>query len=993
MPISITRTDGPNLTATERLLSFSRGNGTMSLDAEDGTFNGVPSRLITNAQVNVDEEDLDKVESYTATGVREELNNLNQSVNKQIVMPVTSEDNTALKTTVQNAGGSYEEVETDNGKHAVIKPTSELSLNTTRDSFKAADALAQNYSEKELTSYLTAMGYDDKQTPNILTQARKVQQARDAGYSDDEIQQYLAGENIEVTEAIDKPKHWTPEADQWAQSSLGKGITDAYYNSQKPNEINQRFAQVQKDKAYSNFVNNEEVSAEELVSGLKVLAPTMVSMTTRTSAFFGNEESARKVETALQQSRAKIITMAAKNGLELQWDDTIGSFTAVNEAGETVPIDDGFWQEFMNSRGEMVGGVSGAIWGARAGAARGPWGAFAGTIIGGAVGSALGSQIDYMQQATKLQEDLEANVMFHKAFTAAETSVIFDTIGFGLFKGGATGIQAIKRVKDFLVDGNTAGAYKALKEVEFITDDQATQLVNQLSKISAGEGGLSKTDNFYEQAIATVAVTKEGSEGIVKAAGALEPRANRAIAKAINDRAKDLLNTVNEASGDNLGRILREDLGNYVANVKQGYQRVVAEAAQSPKASNFRFDYDALAVQPVIDTLEKNIMDPTVLQKFSLQAQRVRDMADGRTFADLLDLRQLVNGFRFNTKISKAKDFDALNRVMATIDTEIKRGAEVVFDKPQEWLDKFSFAKMDYAKMKDVERNAMYKALTKPGIDEETVTKNIARYVGALDGTFEDVVAKLPTQMKTRVENAAVEHFANTFTAGVGEGMRATNFPMLAEKLNSIALTTPKARQMRAAVTELAEVFRNDVPLSQITSNIQIPKFQSYLTADPVVRAKFEIASKLFNYIKTINPLSKEQNTMAMVRVASRVLENPINAKSMKELMQETAGRVNLDESVIQLQQSAARAQAAGRDVSAPRVKLYGDGKILSPSSSSGKEQSIPLHRIATVEDAARVAATEGISPADTRLLDIVLGRYGYKAVQQGTDKVRLLKD
>jgi hypothetical protein len=147
----------------------------------------------------------------------------------------------------------------------------------------------------------------------------------------------------------------------------------------------------------------------------------------------------------------------------------------------------------------------------------------------------------------------------------------------------------------------------------------------------------------------------------------------------------------------------------------------------------------------------------------------------------------------------------------------------------------------------------------------------------------------------------------------------------------------------------------------------------------------------MFNYVKTLLP-NKDQTTLALVRKTSKLLENPLNAKSMRELMEETAGKVDIQPAILKMQQESARAAAQGKDVTMPRVKLYGNGSVLSTKASGGAEQTIPLHRIASINEAVRIATSEGVNPTDTKLLDNILSSYGYKGVQQGTDRVRVLK-
>lgn len=998
VPFAKTRTDGPNTTDATNTYTFNSGTGNVSASTKDISFQGIPTRLANDMAVNVPEEEVGNVATYTTKAIESMLGSMKGSDRAQLLTPVTDPTQAiSLQRAAQANGAGYAEVEHEGQVHAVLTPGKTTALNSNADAFKAADALSKGYKPEELVGYLVQQGYDQANALNIVDKSNKIAEARKVGYKDEEIGEFLGQSETRVADVKKEPAT-VNDVPGWQGSQLGSSPAAAddtgWFDSMKQATRkwgDEAVAKIYpKELAYDKLTEAGTMSAEELLTNMKVLQPSLASMTTRTAGFFGNQEAAYKSAAALQASRGKIIDLAKSKGLNLEWSDATGTFVANTENGQ-VPVDDSTWDSLKSQTNEISGSIMGGIAGARTGASAGPWGALVGSVIGAAGGAAIGSQMDYVYSAIKLQEDMEAHVMANKALTAAEMSVAGDILGFGVMKAGGSVVKGVMRVKDLLIDGNTSGAFKALKEMNFVSDDQATQLVAQLQRVS-GQNGLDSSKTFEEQAITAAAVTHPGTEGVVQAAASFNPRAGSAVARAIDVRAKDLLATTGGASGENLGKILREDLGNYVADVKAQFGNVKAAAANAPKASNFAFDYDNIAINPILDKLQKNIMDPTVLEKFTLQAQKVRDMADGRTFSDLLDLRQLVNDFRFNKNISKARDFDGLNLVIKNIDDQINVGAHAVMDNPKQWLDQYALARADYAKMKGVEKNVMYKAMTRPGINEEQIAVNLARYIPSLDGTFTDLVAQLPSKMKVRVENSVVDTLAKKYTAGIGEGARAVNFPLLSQELASVHLTTPIARQMKAAINELSEVFKNDVPLSTLVGSVQVPKFQSYLTTDPVARVKYEVASNVFNYIKTLVP-NKQQNTLALVRKTSKLLENPLHAKSMKDLMAEVAGKVDLSPGLLQLQQAAARAASRGKDTTMPRVKLYGSGSVLSvkPADPAAiTANTIPLHRIATANDVAQLAATNGINPASTKVIDDMLKQYGYKAVQQGTDKVRV---
>jgi len=197
-------------------------------------------------------------------------------------------------------------------------------------------------------------------------------------------------------------------------------------------------------------------------------------------------------------------------------------------------------------------------------------------------------------------------------------------------------------------------------------------------------------------------------------------------------------------------------------------------------------------------------------------------------------------------------------------------------------------------------------------------------------------------------------------------------------------------RKLKAAVMEMSQVFRNDVPLAQAAGQITIPGFQSFLTVDPVVRAQFEVASSVFNAVRKFKPTTKGRET-ALVLKTAEVLENPLNSKAIKALMEEASDVVNISEQVQQLANEAAKNQAKLADKNAAKVKLYGDGKVLS-FKGSGAHTTVPPHRIATHEIAETVAEAEGIDLANKKALDQALKARGYSVVQLGTGKVRRIK-
>jgi len=591
-----------------------------------------------------------------------------------------------------------------------------------------------------------------------------------------------------------------------------------------------------------------------------------------------------------------------------------------------------------------------------------------------------------MIQATKLQEDFESEAMAYRAFNAFEAAAIGEALGYPLIKGVGTSWNAIVKAKEAVMGGEAKAAYQSLKDTTFLSDDQITGIVQQLEKHATLEG------NKYEKGIKAVALTEPGMQDLVRAAGTSHPRASSATANIVQARAEDVLMQTAQLTDEQVPRMLAVDLQNYTGDVKDRYASVKAKATQSPKGLNFDWDFEELAIKPVMEQLEKKITDPATKEKFLLQMRRVNTLSESRNFGDLIELRQMTNDFLYNNRIVKADDKATLRSVVNNIDKAIEEGAPSVLEQPDKWLKDWSEARIDYTKMKQIEKTAMYRSIfTKDGVmrsvQPETVIKALGKYITSIDGSFEEIMTKLPIEGRKMYEGAVVDSLAQRFTAGIDKGAKAIHFPLLADELKKINFTSPNARATKKAIMELGETFKNDVWLAQTAGQVTIPKFQSYLTADPVVRAKFEVASGVFNFIKSKAP-GDANRQLALVRATSKLLEKPLDAKNFKMLQEEVFDDANLSKQILEVQQEAARNRAKEVDVGTPKVNVYSGGKL----KGTGNSTKIPMHRILTLQQAKEIAETEALT-LDSKALDAVLKQYGYTAILQGSDRVRMLGD
>lgn len=833
-------------------------------------------------------------------------------------------------------------------------------------------AYKEGYSESEVSEYLVqTQGYAPEEAKEFAAQTK---QAIDAGYSEEEIKQFFNSQEPPEPELEMAAK--TPATSEAIVKPIQPGSSAA----------NQATHWNTYAGGVARAANSTAFNAQELIADQNVLNPVMASTLQQTKAFIGYDNKTNQfVQEKQLAQRQQIINFAAAKGVQIEFDPTNSGWKVMTPNGwqDANPT---IWKEIKNISGEVAGAMVGAAIGAKYTTIGGAYGRAAGILLGGAVGSVVGSELDYIYQAMDHNAKMDLEIQQQRMVNAAQASLLYDAIGYSVLKAPGAAVGAFKTMKAIpaKVEERLAGAAqidKALADTLFLNRDEGNDLVRIMERFSEVPG---KTEQ--DKRIAAALFTQPGSEGIAAAAARIDPLASRAISKTIDNRAQDLLKTANELSDDNLTRLVQQDLKNYEDDVKNFYTDVKLKAAKAPLANVYQFNINSLAIEPVLESLKKNIDDPRTMEKFMLQVQRVQHYGLTRDFNDLLEMRKIVNNFKYNTKITSAKDFERVNEVVKNIDTAIADGAKRVLPDSDTWLTEFKQANYQYAKMMTVKQNVLYKALSKPGIDYDKTVSALTRYITAEDSTFVDVIQKLPKSTRTKVEGSVINALAEKYTAGQVGGERAVYFPQLSSALEKTTFTTPEARKFKQAVKEMAEVFRNDVPLAQVSGGLSAPRDASLLTSDLLAATKRHIAQKIFNHGRRM----LGDGTTKMIYKAAEVLENPLNIKSINELMKELDGSVNIADDIRTLTSAAAKEQAEKGQVGAPKVLLYGQGKVLGPKGP-GVPTKIALHRIASIDDAMKVAEAEGIARSDTVALDARLLDMGYKAVQYGADKVRLL--
>lgn len=777
---------------------------------------------------------------------------------------------------------------------------------------KLNEALKQGATIPEIREYLTEAGNDPVEIQSIIdsTLLEKVRAADEQGIEVDAIKSYMV-ENL----------------------GLGKDEVDQFI---KENDIGITPTGIpgEGDMPISTSISPEPLKfTPEQVKSKYTSLHQKYSTIGKTLAGVTIEDYAKE---ALQDEislASDVVTGLNKHGINARAElNTEGLFPTydiiVDGPNGPEVLDSDIFQDIANSKYELTGAISMAGSVMRGVSVLPMHPILKGILIasGASGGAAVGRVLDIetIAESVKELDNIKAKFYVEQMIDAGVADATFGILGVATVKAGVGLAKLVGGAFDLAMRGNLNGAYKALKDHVGLDDEQIKAIVKEWEGVTGKKApGLSSKT----KAIHVLPQTVPGAEDIAGQAGQINPRVGSSIIRSINDRANNVIKSANSLTSENAAIVIRDDLEKYTDSVKSFYGGIKNHGIDSMTDSNYRFDYDQLTLEPLFQRIEKNIQNPAVLERFQSRLERIRAIGKDlivadeppRSFADLLDLVKVVNDFRYNSRISGHGNTEALKEIQGLLKEEIKKAATENMPNGKLWLDQWNKANVEYSKMLRLKDNVMYKALTKPGVNMDKVINIMTKDIKAIDGTFMEVLGKLPPKTRALAEGSVMKKLVDNSTIGTEGGLRAVHFPYLQKELNKIGFTSPEVREMKRAVNELGNVFRNDVNVFRSTGQISGAKFTSYLTFDPVIRLKFEIANQSFNFFRKLLPGAKGEAT-ALISKASKVLENPSNAKAIEDLISALPNDPELVSSVKQLAIEYAK---FGYPEHYPKVKVY----------------------------------------------------------------------
>lgn len=648
------------------------------------------------------------------------------------------------------------------------------------------------------------------------------------------------------------------------------------------------------------------------------------------ASLFGSQGQAIEYEALQNNSVQAILDMAKARDLNLQYIE--GEFFVDDGAGNLVMVEPGLLQSLGKAKYETIGAIGGATLGVKlaqyANNIPGLPGKMLAAIIvlgGGTIGAVIGDQVDYLEASILANQEWNSAYAAEKAIGTAQMDMLF-AAGVGTtFKGSKFLWESIVHIGNMLKDGNTKGAFIALKHaLGGLEDDEVAILIKKWEdlnqKVAPGK-------SLEEKALAVLPTTQAGGENIILAVAGKDVQASTSVFNEINKRAKTLLSAIDEMVDKQPGKFILDKLNKYVRDVKDQYT-IMDEVGQTVVRPSYKFNFNKLSIQPLLEHKIATISDPAKVNQLLNQLNKINENTTSRTFGDLLDLYRTLNNFKYNKSLQKAGDKKAVQDSLNTVRAEIEKQANMT-QKGRNWLIDFDAANKSYSEMLQFQKNTLYKSLIKPGMSEDDIARQFLKYADSIDDTYKDVLKRIGPKGTRLVENSIVDQVTRKYTLGRLGEFNAIDFVGLSKELEKFPFITPDAARINTVVDRMAEVYKNDPMLSGVSGKIAVNNDEgSSLTWRLAEKAKIEAAGKMWARIKSLVRPSNDADYIAMVNKVAKMLEQPLNAKTTKQVLEAVKDDQELVAAVNKYNSEMAKAINSGYIQPGQKVWKDASGKL-----------------------------------------------------------------
>lgn len=920
-----------------------------------------------------------------------------------------------------------------------IQSTQALSLSKDSDSrlvSKAQKAFDAGYSTKEVEEFLKSQNLDPYRTYWTMRNAMapQIQAAKESGYSDEDLYQYFQEEGLGYL----APRLPKAVADQYRSTSDLEGMEEVEPISYHPDVVNSGVTETDLARIKGN--------PEELLRAANQL-----------SSKFALDVAHRYIvpdSPGLQAIREEANYQARDALLQAGFSDA-----RINKWGEAEVIDPetGEWTAYENpwyidlgtslrdSAGELVGGV-GLAHVATSLAPQSRIAKVGAGIAGAMIGGALGRGYDVLKAASTLNTQIAAKELaLHMGDAAASEMAVALGIG-SLSQLTSAGLKGTATIYDRFVTGNRAGAFEAAKAYTNLNDAQIIDLLDKWEAVTGNSvrsvpskvtGELTIADKG--KALEVMGQTTPGMEASVNAALNMSRSGGATLAKQISDRAKSLDSELEYLTNDNVATFVTEGLNTYEKQVKAYFDLVKKTGVEQADDAGFRFDYQSIqSIDDYLTRTQESISNYALRSELAVDLENIRRLGGkaardaalkdnaivqaksttvkgnvdevlspeileaynpNRSLGDLIELRKVVNRLSSNKQYSKFfENTQVFKETIDAIDGEIAEAAKLM-DEGDKWLNSWKQANTEYHKMLTLQKNALYKALTKETVTHDSAVKafaNALNYEGPQ--TYMQVMATLPPKTRRSVESSVVKHYIDSNTISMSDEVKAIDFPKLNQQLSNLALTNDDARKVKRMVKEMASLYRNDPNLVEIAWSAPAASPRNNIATSLIGKLKMQFATKAFHMWQALAPFKSSQ-MLALTLQMRKVIDNPLDAKAVQHLKATLGTDPELE---TQLHRYAIEYAKFGKNKDYGKAKLY---RVAMPGNADTASETVIGKGVLTYLDktkadklakdlGAKVTSRETAIKAIARPSDVeaILGRPPTPADlknQQVMDKLR----
>ena len=662
----------------------------------------------------------------------------------------------------------------------------------------------------------------------------------------------------------------------------------------------------------------------------------------------------------------------------LGFDSSTNKYYVVKD-GKESDLDPTMFQnivgEVLGDKAEMYGAIAGAKAGSKIGG--GVKGKILGAVTGGALGAGAGSVLDTTAGILSTGQELSAKQFAEEVGKSVALDATGAVVGGAVIKVAGKTLKVPAKAWDLLKNGNVDGAKDILKTDLKLNDEDTAHALSQLAESQVeqyGEGTFKGLEKKQEELLASVMQNPQG-ERIVKEAVANNPKASFELEQSIDQRAKQVLDSTSEATD---GTTIKKAVEGYEGRVKKQYSDMRDDFKEAFKETDYRFDLKDLKLDETLSDLEGRVADPFAKEKFKSMVGVIENTIEQskngvgveRDIDSLFDIRQQMNSFYRKNKnaLSNKKDKDTFFNMVDNIDKEIDNALNKIAspEVKKGLLDSFDSAKVAYKEMFDTKENPLYKTLMSEGKSAEERVTALLKHAKDDADEFQSLLSKLEPEEAVQVEDTIIKSILDKNKKGKASEMQSIDYASVVDEFEKLKpfIKSDHTKKSMELVEDMYKKYQHDFSLSKVVKGVTANTPSGGIATSAEGRMKAAGAKRLFDFIQTMIPFSKDAQRLALQRHIGTALEKSRTPTEM-------ARRLAFDKTVPKESQQTLRElikannsllRAKGETAKAEALKKVEDMASKAKEQSETFKKSVEEFKTPNLEE---LKAVEKLVPDD----------------------------